>query len=200
MPSLPDSALTSSSDYDANHSRIYGRLNLIRDPNWSAATNNTSQWMKVDLGTVQTVAKVATQGRYGAYAQWVTSYKISYSNDNVIWSYYGGTDLATATIFTANTDQNTIVTNSFSPSIEARYVRLHPVTWYNHISMRMEVYSQTGSIANTTNTFLGLNAGNFTLTATGNTGIGRDSLMGLTTGSANTALGTNTSRTNSSAT
>jgi len=39
-----------------------------------------------------------------------------------------------------------------------------------------------------------------TAPAIGNTGIGRDSLMALTTGSANTALGTNTSRTNSSAT
>lgn len=139
--------------------------------------------MKVDLGAITNVNQVATQGRYGAYAQWVTSYKVSYSNDNVTWNYYGGANLATATIFTANTDQNTIVTNIFSPALSARYVRLHPVGYNSHMSMRMELYSQTGSLANTTNTFLGINAGNFTLTATGNTGIGRDSLISLTSGS-----------------
>lgn len=52
-----------------------------------------------------------------------------------------------------------------------------------------------------TSTFLGLNAGNFTLTsaATANTGIGRDSLGNLTTGSANTALGVSTLQANTGA-
>lgn len=92
--------------------------------------------------------------------------------------------------------------STFSPSIIARYIRVHPVTYYGHTSMRMEVYAQTGVIVSASNAFLGLNAGNFTLTsaATGNTGIGRDTLGALTTGSGNTALGTSAARVNTSGT
>jgi hypothetical protein len=50
------------------------------------------------------------------------------------------------------------------------------------------------------NTFLGTNAGNFTLVAllSGNTGIGYSSLLSLTTGDASTALGCNSLRNNTS--
>ena len=43
-------------------------------------------------------------------------------------------------IFTANSDQDTIVYNVLSSSIRARYIRIHPWTYHNHISMRMEIY------------------------------------------------------------
>ena len=41
------------------------------------------------------------------------------------------------------------------------------------------------------NTFLGLRAGNFTMTGGGNTAVGRDTLPSNTTGDENTALGFN---------
>ena len=41
--------------------------------------------------------------------------------------------------FSGNSDRNTVVTNCFRPSILARYVRVHPKTWYGHISMRIEL-------------------------------------------------------------
>ena len=43
-------------------------------------------------------------------------------------------------IFTANSDQDTIVYNVLSSSIRARYIRIQPWTYHNHISMRMEIY------------------------------------------------------------
>ena len=45
---------------------------------WSSRTNDKSQWIKVDLGEVERVTQVASQGR-SDYAQWVTRYKVSYS-------------------------------------------------------------------------------------------------------------------------
>lgn len=35
---------------------------------------------------------------------------------------------------------NTIVSQSISPAIVARFVRIHPQTWHGHISMRVEFY------------------------------------------------------------
>lgn len=148
MPSLPNSSITASSEYDSNHAAYKARLNATYDPNWSAATNNTNQWIKVDCGEIIPIKAVSTQGRYG-YDQWVTSYKISYSIDNTNCNFIGGLDLSTATVFTGNSDRNTVVTNELNSPINARYIRIHPVTWYSHISMRIEIY-KLNSLSSTT--------------------------------------------------
>ena len=63
------------------------------------------------------------------------------------------------------------------------------------------IHNYEGGTNPGTSTFLGLNAGNFTLTsaAVGNTGIGRDTLMSLTTGAYNTALGKSALQSNTGA-
>ena len=39
-----------------------------------------------------------------------------------------------------NTEQDKVVTNDLNPAIHmARFVRIHPKTWQNHISLRFEV-------------------------------------------------------------
>ena len=43
-------------------------------------------------------------------------------------------------IFTANSDRDTIVYNYLSSPVTARFIRIHPWTYLNHISMRMEIY------------------------------------------------------------
>ena len=45
--------------------------------------------MQIDLGNQHTkVTRVATQGRNAAYSQWVTKYKLQYSDDGVNFQYY----------------------------------------------------------------------------------------------------------------
>ena len=44
--------------------------------------NNARQWLNIDLGTISRVKRISTQGRYDA-DQWVTSYAVSYSVDNI---------------------------------------------------------------------------------------------------------------------
>ena len=43
-------------------------------------------------------------------------------------------------IFQGNYERNYVVTHRFLRPFKARYVRLHPITWYGHISMRFELY------------------------------------------------------------
>ncbi|XP_072021357.1 uncharacterized protein [Amphiura filiformis] len=43
------------------------------------------------------------------------------------------------TTFVGNTDQNTVVTNLFSTPVEARFIRILPTAWHEHISFRFEV-------------------------------------------------------------
>ena len=90
---LPDSALSASSYYDANHIPQFSRLNKIpasgKAGAWCAKSNNGNQWLQVYFGRATTVTKVATQGRYDSCCnQWVMSYRLSYSVDGVHWAWY----------------------------------------------------------------------------------------------------------------
>ena len=90
---LPDSALSASSSYDANHIPQFSRLNKIPAKGkvgaWCARSNNRHQWLKVFFGRETTITKVAIQGRYDAYrSQWVTSFRLSYSADGIHWAWY----------------------------------------------------------------------------------------------------------------
>ena len=57
---------------------ILGRLNSARS--WSARVRNRNQWIQIDLGRVELVTAIATQGRANAN-QWVKRYKVTYSVD-----------------------------------------------------------------------------------------------------------------------
>ena len=104
---VPDVQISASSEYDANHAAIQGRLHFkesrVKKGSWSARTNSINQWLEIDLGIQSTnVTRVATQGRNYEYSeqwaggdvpkdnykQWVTKYKLQYSDDGVNFQYY----------------------------------------------------------------------------------------------------------------
>ena len=89
---IPDAHVIASSEYDAYHAAVQGRLHFetdgVKQGAWSAGSNDVNQWLQVDLGNQHTqVTGVATQGRNG-HPQWVTKYKLQYSHDGVIFYYY----------------------------------------------------------------------------------------------------------------
>ena len=43
-------------------------------------------------------------------------------------------------IFQGNTERYFVVMHRLRPTIKARYIRVHPRTWYGHITLRMELY------------------------------------------------------------
>ena len=42
--------------------------------------------------------------------------------------------------YNANTDYSSVVVSTLDEPIIARYIRIHPIAWYSHISMRFEMY------------------------------------------------------------
>ena len=89
---ISDAQISASSQFDANHAAIQGRLHFQKSPgkagSWSARTNDVNQWLQIDLGNQATkVTRLATQGG-NAYSQWVTKYKLQYSQDGVTFHYY----------------------------------------------------------------------------------------------------------------
>ena len=87
---ISDSQISASSWYDDYDSARMGRLyNQERSGAWTAATNDTNQWLQIDLGSYYArVTRIATQGRYGVYTEWVTEYKLQHSEDGVNFQYY----------------------------------------------------------------------------------------------------------------
>jgi len=120
----------------------YNRSMLDSSQSWHPDISNNAQYMTIDLDTIKTVIGGITQGRAN-YDQWVTSYKVSVSTDNITYLYITTTgtttDASLAQTFTGNTDRNTKVENLFNSPIQARYVRYHPMTWYARVTMRAGV-------------------------------------------------------------
>ena len=90
---ISDDQITASSQWNAiTHGAILARLHLQinaeKRGGWSVAHSNAHQWLQVNLGNQYTrVTGVATQGR-NVYSQWVTKYKLQYSNDGVNFQFY----------------------------------------------------------------------------------------------------------------
>ena len=103
-----------------------------------------SQWLAMDTGSVRNIIGVVTQGRgwdsaNGDKRQMVNSYTVSVSDDDkVTWK-----DVDAGKIFTGNVvgeGADTKVQNNFAAPVQARYVRIHPVSWNGAIAMRAGVY------------------------------------------------------------
>ncbi|KAM7407046.1 hypothetical protein PAMA_002993 [Pampus argenteus] len=106
---------------------------------WSTEENNS--WIEVDFQRPVVISQVATQGaRQLFYAQYVLKYSISYSNDRWKWIFYKGDSIHIRKVFAGNKDASDTKTNTFFPPLIGRYIRLHPITWYNKATVRMEFY------------------------------------------------------------
>ena len=85
---IPDSRINASS-FKSNRpiDKLWaGRLN---NPNgsWIPELGHSDHWLRIDLARKMIVTKIATQGR-SAFYTWVTSYKISFSQDDHLWVFY----------------------------------------------------------------------------------------------------------------
>jgi len=94
---ISDAQISASSQWNANHAAKQGRLHFkavqLKAGSWSAKVNNVSEWLQIDLGNQHTkVTRVATQGRNGRWRQWVTKYKLHYSDDGLNFQYYREND------------------------------------------------------------------------------------------------------------
>ncbi|XP_035686749.1 uncharacterized protein LOC118422970 [Branchiostoma floridae] len=143
---------SASSQFDSRHSPDCADINSRETSDkagaWAAATNNQDQWLMRDLGEVKAVTGVITKGRdyspdwpYGPHDQYVTSYVISFGVKDGDETFYTNEN-NDISVFTGNSDRNAEVYNDFreySGPIMARYIKIHPRTWHQHISMRMKI-------------------------------------------------------------
>ncbi|KAL5006468.1 hypothetical protein ScPMuIL_015274 [Solemya velum] len=97
---------------------------------------------KVEFTSTKFVTGIATKGRtVDNPLQWVTKYSVFYSLDGTTWSPVNDSS-GEVKIFAGNTDRDTLVQHRFGcpiPSFLAKFVRITPIEWVGHISMRFGV-------------------------------------------------------------
>ncbi|XP_031560186.1 EGF-like repeat and discoidin I-like domain-containing protein 3 [Actinia tenebrosa] len=132
---IPNSAITASSQYNAQYgpqkARLNGRLS------WIARLNRRDQFLQVDFGRATKVTGIATQGRPNAH-QWITRYTLSFSQDGTVWTQYK--EQSSVKYFQGNKDRNTIKVNHPVFPIRCRFIRIHPYYWRSYMAMRAEFY------------------------------------------------------------
>jgi hypothetical protein len=132
----PDEAQRSYSSVHGNAAPGSGDARSILDSAnaWCSANVQVGEWMQIDLGEPMLVVGVVTQGRSSdtGYDQWVSSYRVEYSLN-------GAGFLTVAGTWNGNSDSNTRVISVFYSSYYARYVRIFPLNWTGHPSMRAGV-------------------------------------------------------------
>lgn len=103
---------------------------------WTAESGDEEPWIQWDFGSPKQVRKIQTKGRAECCSEWVTEYRLSFSPDGDTWTMLDP-------VFEANQDQNTVAENEIDPPIVAAMVRLHPTSFHEKISMRVELFGCT---------------------------------------------------------
>ncbi|XP_064477173.1 lactadherin-like [Ornithodoros turicata] len=107
---------------------------------WCALRNNGNQWVQVDLGPPTRVTGVATRGRGDSRRkQWVTAYRLAYSNDSMRWFHYKDDNHLDPKEFGGNMDRDTERRHYLNAPFVARYVRFQPTSWKRRAAMRVAV-------------------------------------------------------------
>uniref|UniRef100_A0AAY4BI30 F5/8 type C domain-containing protein n=1 Tax=Denticeps clupeoides TaxID=299321 RepID=A0AAY4BI30_9TELE len=107
---------------------------------WSAAESDRWPWIQINLQRRMRVTGLVTQGakRVGI-PEYVKSYKVAFSEDGENWIIFQDKDKEEDMLFRGNVDNNTPYGNSFTPPIEAQYIRIHPQVCRKHCTLRMEL-------------------------------------------------------------
>ncbi|XP_072041386.1 uncharacterized protein [Amphiura filiformis] len=140
-----DSQITASTEYDSDDI-YYGannaRLNRVEKKGtsgaWSAKISDGNQWIQAALDVPTWVTGVLIQGRHD-HPQYVTQFKVQYSNDGKNWKFVQQLNDHGEVVFDGNADQNTVITNLFPTPVIASYIRVLPTVWNGGISMRFEL-------------------------------------------------------------
>ena len=132
-----DDRMTSSSQYDPNHSVKGSKLNKLMKnghaSSWSAgAYDKENPWIQVDLGSEFIINAISIQGR-GDANQYVSKFRIKWSNSDE-------KSLRNLDEFEGNSDNTTVVKRYFKEPIRARIIRLYVLSYHEYPSLRWELH------------------------------------------------------------
>ncbi|CAF0807290.1 unnamed protein product [Brachionus calyciflorus] len=111
---------------------------LLSNKGWCPRKRNINdQWLELDIGHPTLVTGVVTKGKGDTNKNhWVTKYKLSFSNDSVVWTYYKDANHLEPKIFGGNADKQMERTHFLNNPFWGRFIRFHPIEWNEQIGLR----------------------------------------------------------------
>jgi len=124
----------------------WGKGSLGSSRGWLTNQLNTNQWQKLDLSRVETIYGIVIDQCNWQWNRYVKSFTIETSvEDNDDWSPI--MDGSTPKVFQGGRqDDRTTKYIRFGIGIQARYVKLRPLSWNYHICLRWDVLVTPGFV------------------------------------------------------
>lgn len=132
--------ILSSSNYNLYWSSERSRLNYPENA-WTPSQDTNKEWIQVDLGFLQYVSAIATQGAVSQETRrmyYILTYKVDVSSNGEDWITVK--EKNKQKVFQGNSSPNDTVVRQFPQKILTRYLRIRPQTWENGIALRLEIY------------------------------------------------------------
>ncbi|CAG5865793.1 unnamed protein product [Menidia menidia] len=138
---VADTQLSASSawDWGGAWGAAGARLKQAGRP-WAASQSDLHQWLQVDLKKEKRITGIITTGStLWDYQYYVSAYRVLHSTDGRRWHVYREANSTQDKVFQGNTNYLDEVRNNFIPPIEARLVRINPLSWHQRMSLKLEL-------------------------------------------------------------
>ncbi|XP_022121224.2 hemocytin [Pieris rapae] len=138
---LPASAFTASSAaspmFEPYFTQLDGRPSETSAGSWNPYPIDDKQYVQVELPEKTPVYGVVMQGS-PLFNQYVTSYEVMYGDDGNVFSYVNSPS-GKPQVFRGPVDHTSPLKQMFEKPFEAKFVRIHPLTWHEEIAVRFEL-------------------------------------------------------------
>lgn len=142
QPGVPDSAFAASSylsdAYKPQHSRLNSKADGKSAGAWAPATNNNMEYLQVTFARPIPLFGVIIQGS-PIVDNYVSMFKIMYSVDGSVFSFVREAMEDRPQLFYGPIDSRTPIESEFLVPIEAKIIRIYPLTWHEGIAIRWEL-------------------------------------------------------------
>lgn len=138
---IPDSSFNASSylgtSFKPHFSRLNAKATAESSGSWSPEINDQMQYLQIAFDKPLPMYGVIMRGN-PIFDQYVTSFKILHSAEGVAFHYLVD-ETTHPQIFTGPIDSRTPVKSLFKVPIEAKVIRIYPLTWHGSIAIRAEL-------------------------------------------------------------
>ncbi|KAM6934148.1 discoidin, CUB and LCCL domain-containing protein 2 [Xenentodon cancila] len=107
---------------------------------WVPSQSDQQQWLQVDLKKEIKITGIITTGStLRDFPYFVSAFRLQYSHDGRQWFVYSKANSTQDKIFQGNINYLQEVRNNFIPPVEARFVRINPISWDRRIALKLEL-------------------------------------------------------------
>ncbi|XP_065200216.1 hemocytin isoform X2 [Planococcus citri] len=140
------SSSQSSNNTPENAKLIMSGEYISNTYSWKPLASDTQPYLEIDVEKVQPIYGVTIAGN-PSQNEWVKSYKVLYSLDNV--SYQQAHRADNLEVFRGPYDHIHPIQQLFDSPIEARYIRIKPLSWEKEIAILVQVFGCDFNTAST---------------------------------------------------